>query len=440
MPPRWAAACILLSALLVSAAPTEAAPIKRCSAGLLTGSAAVLSDWSDDRPGRCRLIRPRDLGTPGESNASYSRIRPIPEGVLPNVPKGFKVSRFFRAPEAPRLIRTAPNGDIFVAQSLSGRIRVLRPSGVCKLGQSSGFAAGLDRPFGMAFYPPGPNPQWVYVAEEGRVVRFPYRSGDLVARGKPQVIVPNLPRGADDLPGKGHWTRDVQFSATGTRMFVSIGSYSNVAENARADERGRAMIVAFDPDGSNRSVIATGLRNPVSMAIDPATGGLWTTNNERDRLGDDLVPDFVTWTASGRFYGWPWYYIGANRDRRPVSDPPRDLPPVQIPAVLVQAHSAALGVSFYNHSQFPADYRRSIFVAMHGSWNRANPTGAKVVRIPYTNGRAEPYYEDFMTGFTIANHEVLGRPVGVTVGTGGSLYVSEDANNVIYCVNWAPGA
>ena len=161
----------------------------------------------DDRPGRCRLIRPRDLGTPSDSNASYSTVRPIPEGVLPDVPKGFRVSRFFRAPEAPRLIRTAPNGDIFVAQSRSGRIRVLRPSGVCKLGQSSGFAAGLDRPFGMAFYPPGPNPQWVYVAEEGRVVRFPYRSGDLVARGKPQVIVPNLPAAPTICPaGTGRGT------------------------------------------------------------------------------------------------------------------------------------------------------------------------------------------------------------------------------------------
>jgi glucose/arabinose dehydrogenase len=317
-----------MAAWALSATAASAAPIKRCNAGLLTGSAAVLSDWSDDRPGRCRLIRPRDLGSPSESNASYSRVRPIPDGVLPDVPKGFKVSRFYRSGDAPRLIRTAPNGDIFVAQSLAGRARVLRPSGICKLGPSSAFAAGLDRPFGMAFYPPGPDAQWLYVAEEGRVVRFPYRSGDLAARGRPEVIVANLPRGADDLPGNGYWTRDIQFSRDGSRMYVSIGSYSNMAENPRADERGRALIAGYRPDGSDRRVLASGLRNPVSLSVNPVTGGVWTTNNERDQLGDNLVPDFVTWVGSGRFYGWPWYFIGANRDRRPAIDPPSGLPPV----------------------------------------------------------------------------------------------------------------
>jgi glucose/arabinose dehydrogenase len=428
------AAGLVLAVLAWSLAPATVRA-ERCSAGTLTGTAAVLSDWSDDRPGRCRLIRPRDLAQPGESNSSQSRVQPIPEGVLPDVPRGFKVRRFHRGADKPRLIRTAPNGDIFVAESLAGRIRVLRPSGVCELGEVGRFATGLDRPFGIDFYPPGPDPRWVYVAEEGRVLRFPYRSGDLEARDEPEVIVHNLPRGADDLPGKGHWTRDVQFSRNGSLMYVSVGSYSNVAEKPNVDERRRARIVAYAPDGSDRQVIATGLRNPVSMALDPG-GGIWTTNNERDRLGDDLVPDFVTWISEGHFFGWPWYYIGDNRDTRPVTDPPRDLPPVRIPAVLLQAHSAPLGMTFYDHGQFPGDYRRSIFVALHGSWNRANPTGAKVVRIPYSNGKAEDYYEDFMTGFTIANHEVLGRPVGVTVGNGGSLYVSEDANNMIYCVNW----
>ena len=196
------------------------------------------------------------------------------------------------------------------------------------------------------------------------------------------------------------------------------------------------MIVSYTPTGADRQEIATGLRNPVSLALDPVTGGLWTSNNERDRLGDDLVPDFVTWVGPGRFFGWPWYFIGDNPDARPVAEPPADLPPVAVPAVLVQAHSASLGITFYDHDQFPEHYRRSIFVAMHGSWNRANPTGSKLVRIPYVNGKAQAYYEDFMTGFTVSNHDVLGRPVGVTVGNGGSLYVSEDANNAIYCVDW----
>ena len=217
-----------LAAAVLGMAQPQAA--ERCYAGTLTGSAAVLSDWSDDRPGLCRLIRPRDLATPGASNTSYSRIVPIPAGVLPKVPEGFRVRQFHRGSEKPRLIRTAPNGDIFVAESLSGQIRVLRPDGICQLGTSALFATGLDRPFGIAFHPPGANPQWVYVAEEGRVIRFPYQSGDLAARGEAAVVVPDLPRGADNLPGKGHWTRDVQFSHNGVRMFVSIGSYSNVAE------------------------------------------------------------------------------------------------------------------------------------------------------------------------------------------------------------------
>ena len=427
-----------LMALMAGAGQGYAAEL--CYAGMLTGSAAVQSDWSDDRPGLCRLIRPRDLAAPGASNTSYSRVVPIPDGVLPKVPEGFRVRQFHRGADQPRLIRTAPNGDIFVAESLAGQIRVLRPDGICSLGANSVFASGLDRPFGMAFYPLGPDPQWVYVAEEGRVIRFPYESGDLTARGASATVVPDLPRGADDLPGKGHWTRDVQFSRNGQRMFVSIGSYSNVAERRGIDETGRAMIVSYTPTGGDRREFATGLRNPVSLAVDPVAGGLWTSNNERDRLGDDLVPDFVTWVAAGRFYGWPWYFVGPNADERPIEPPPADLPQVSVPAVLLQAHSAALGVTFYDNDQFPETYRRSIFVAMHGSWNRANPTGSKVVRIPYVNGKAQAFYEDFMTGFTVSNHNVTGRPVGVTVGKGGALYVSEDANNAIYCVNWeGPG-
>ncbi len=432
---RWVAGGLApLMVLAWGAGAVQAADL--CYAGTLKGSAAVMSDWSDDRPGLCRLIRPRDLAAPGASNSSLSRIRPIPDGVLPDVPQGFRVRQVYRGAEKPRLLRTAPNGDIFVAESLAGRVRILRPDGMCSVGADSLFATGLDRPFGIAFHPPGNNPKWVYVAEEGRVLRFAYTSGDLTAAGPPEVIVADLPRGADDLPGQGHWTRDVQFSRNGQRMFVSIGSFSNVAERRGIDETGRAMIVSYTPTGTGRQEFATGLRNPVSLAVDPATGGLWTTNNERDRLGDDLVPDFVTWVADGRFYGWPWYFIGSNRDTRPIAPPPADLPVVATPAILVQAHSAALGITFYDGDQFPAQYRRSIFVAMHGSWNRANPTGSKLVRIPYVDGKAQPYYEDFMTGFTVSNHDVLGRPVGVTVGKDGSLYVSEDANNAIYCVEW----
>jgi glucose/arabinose dehydrogenase len=222
-------------------------------------------------------------------------------------------------------------------------------------------------------------------------------------------------------------------------MFVSVGSHSNIQADGE-NETQRAAILAFDPDGTNRRIFARGLRNPVSMSISPVTGVLWTSVNERDGLGDLLVPDYVTAVHAGQFFGWPWFYIGRHRDGRPASNPPASLPPVTVPKVLLQAHAASLGSAFYTGSQFPRDYRGNLFVAQHGSWNRARPTGSKVIRLVFTeSGKALPHYEDFMTGFNVAgsSHDVRGRPVGVAVGTGGSLYVSEDANNAIYCVRAA---
>lgn len=285
-------------------APVAAAA---CAVGKLTGNAALRSGWADDRPGLCRRLRPEDLAAPTKSYTSYSKIVPVPSGTLPKVPAGFQVRLLHHGTVTPRLIRAAPNGDIFMAESAAGQIRVLRPAGGCTLGTGSLFASGLDRPFGIAFYPLGPNPRYIYVAENDRVVRYPYATGDLAASGPAEVVVPSLPQGAGRLPGKGHWTRDVVFSADGTTMYVSVGSYSNVQANGE-DETDRAAILAFAPDGSKRRVFARGLRNPVAMSVQPVTGGLWTTVNERDGLGDQLVPDYVTRVRRGEFYGWPWYY------------------------------------------------------------------------------------------------------------------------------------
>ena len=411
-----------------------AADAANCAAGRLTGNAAALSGWSQDSPGLCRSLTPADLPPIGKSNTSTSKIIPVPAGALPHVPTGFTVTRFYHDATAPRLIRTAPNGDIFVAESAAGRIRILRPSGTCQLGGTAVFATGLDRPFGIAFYPPGPNPSFVYIADNKQVVRFPYAAGDLVATGGPEVIVPDLPQGAGQLPGKGHWTRDVAFSADGTAMYVSVGSYSNVQERGE-NETDRAAILSFDPEGGKRRIFASGLRNPVALSVSPVTGGLWTTVNERDALGDQLVPDYVTRVRRGEFYGWPWFYIGTHPDKRPASAVPSGLPAVALPKVLLQSHSAPLGTAFYTGSQFPSDYAGSLFIAQHGSWNRANPTGSKVIRIAFDQaGSASRTVEDFMTGFVVSNHQVWGRPVGIAVGKDGSLYVSEDANGYIYCV------
>ncbi len=407
-----------------------------CPVGKLRGTAAKLSDWSDDRPGRCRRILPSDLQPASKSNTSFSKIVPAPTGVLPRVPAGFRVSRIFRSGAQPRLLRTAPNGDIFVAESAAGQIRILRPSSTCKLGTTALFATGLDRPFGMAFYPAGDNPQYLYVAENSRVVRYPYASGGLAPGGAAEVVVAKLPQGAGELPGKGHWTRDIVFSADGSTMYVSVGSYSNVQQNGE-DETDRAAILSFTPTGDSHAIFATGLRNPVSLSIQPVTGALWTTVNERDGLGDQLVPDYVTEVRANEFFGWPWYYIGQRRDTRPRAALPTDLPPVTVPSVLLQAHTASLGAAFYTGSQFPAEYKHSLFIAAHGSWNRANPTGSKVIRVAFdAAGNAVRYYEDFMTGFTVSNHNVWGRPVGIAIGKDGSLFVSEDANKSIYCVSY----
>ena len=422
--------------LMVGSAAAHAAP---CAAGLLSGPDALNSDWRNDRPGLCRQILPADLPPPSASHISKPRTIARPHSMrvrLPQVPPGFKAKLFHRGHAQPRLIRTAPNGDIFVAESRAGKIRVLRPGGTCMLAASAIFATDLYLPFGIAFYPPGPNPQYVYVAENNRIVRFPYVNGMVTATTAPEIVVPNLPQGAGRLPGRGHWTRDLVFSPDGVAMFVSIGSYSN-AQTEGEDETGRATVVAYNPDGTPRGVLATGLRNPVTLAFSPTTGALWATNNERAELGDNLVPDFVTALGPGQFYGWPWFYIGENLDPRHAAAYPTVHPPVTIPSVLLQAHSASLGSAFYTGSQFPPEYQGSLFVAIHGSWNRARPIGAKVIRIIFdAYGNPQPYYEDFMTGFVVANHDVWGRPVGIAVGGDGSLYVSEDANASIWCVSY----
>ena len=420
-------------ALLMEPWPSRGAS---CSAGYFTGTAALLSGWADDVPGRCRRLRPADIVQPAASNTSFSSVIEIPAGALPRVPPGFSVALFHRGVDAPRLIRAAPNGDIFVAESLAGQLRILRPAGTCQLGGASVYATGLDRPFGIAFYPPGPNPQYVYVAENSRIIRYPYLTGDLVPSNAMEVIVPALPQGAGQLPGQGHWTRDVAFSADGSTMFVAVGSCSNAQEQGE-DETERAAILAFNPDGSNRRVFASGLRNPVSLSVSPRNGALWASVNERDGLGDELVPDYLTAVDQGQFFGWPWFYIGGHRDPRPAVAPPAGLPEVTVPTVLLQAHAASLGSAFYSGTQFPAGYRGNLFVAQHGSWNRANPTGSKVIRVPFTwQGRAIRRYEDFMTGFVMSNHQVWGRPVGIAMGADGSLYVSEDASNAVYCVSY----
>lgn len=444
---RWIS--FLFAMVTVAAMPAASAQTPAGDRGALRSGQAAFGDWREDSPGVRRLIRPQDLPSPGASTSATARVVARPSGAALKVPPGFKVEQFARDLSDPRQIRVAPNGDIFIAESSADRIRVLRPNAQGNTpSEIAVFASGLDYPFGIAFYPPGDNPEWIYVGNTDSVVRFPYRNGDLKARGKPETIIAKLPTG-------GHATRDIVFSPDGARMFVSVGSLSNVSQGGGklgdlalrqweaehgtgatwGSEADRATVLVLDPTGKNQRHFANGIRNCVGMAIHPTTGDLWCATNERDGIGDDLPPDYVTRVREGAFYGWPWYYLGANEDPRHKGARPDLKDKVVVPDVLIQAHSAALGMDFYNADQFPAEYRGNAFVGLHGSWNRAKRTGYKIVRVPTKDGVPSGEYVDFVTGF-VSNGRVWGRPVGVAVAKDGSLLFTEDGNDTVWRVTY----
>lgn len=405
----------------------------------ITGKAAF-ADYSQQKPGVFRKITIADLPPPfaSESAANFPSVVSRPANAWPQALPGFKVELYASDLNYPRLIRTAPNGDLFLAESRTGEIKVFRGvSSDGKAQQTEVFATGLKRPFGIAFYPPAANPEWVYVGNTDSVVRFPYKNGDLKARGAQQVIVPDLPSGAGRLGGGGHWTRDIAFSRDGKKMYVSVGSHSNnddTDNNPREDRR--ADVLEYNPDGSGFRVYADGIRNAVGIAVQPETGDLWGSVNERDELGDDLPPDYITHIQDRGFYGWPWFYMGGNWDPKHRGKHAELKNKVITPDVLVQPHFASLEMVFYEGKQFPAEYRGDIFAAEHGSWNRKKRTGYEVIRVPLKNGKATGEYEDFLTGFTTADGNVWGRPVGVAVGNDGSLYVSDDGSKSIWRVSY----
>jgi glucose/arabinose dehydrogenase len=400
----------------------------------------VFADYRAEHPGVVHKITLADLPKPGATKSvdNGPDLVPRPANAQLQVPPGFKVQLYAAGLRNPRLIRTAPNADVFLAESQPGQIKVFR--GITNEGkpeQVEIFATGLNRPFGMAFYPPGTDPQWVYIANTDSVVRFPYQNGDLKARGAKQTIVPDVP-GGGFLRGGGHWTRDIAFSKDGKKMFVSVGSLSNNDDtDNNPAERDRADILEFNPDGSGRRVYAWGIRNAVGVAIDPKTGGLWGSVNERDGLGDNLVPDYISHIEDRGFYGWPWYYMGGHQDPGLADKHPDLKSKVITPDVLVQPHNASLEMLFYEGKQFPADYAGDIFAAEHGSWNRSVRTGYEVVRVPlHQQGHATGEYEDFLTGFVTPDGKVWGRPVGVAVAKDGSLLVSDDGSNSIWRVSF----
>jgi glucose/arabinose dehydrogenase len=443
------------------------------------------------------------LPAPGTGSPKVSQQVAKPEGVMPAVPAGFTVTGYAEL-QAPRMMVYAPNGDLFVSSPAANNITVLRdlnsdgvfearsvyaqglvvargqrggrggappaappqggaaPAGAAPGAPAAGRGQGgpppqapapgrgrgptilganapacaappafaqrgpgeVQAPFGLAFHD-----GYLYVGNTASLVRFKYSNGDLIAQGQPEKLL--------DLPAGGHSTRNIIFNRAGTKMYLAVGSQSN---NDAGEDCRRAAILEFNPDGSGYRVYASGIRNPVGLALQPGTDIIWTAMNERDNLGDDLVPDYATSVKDGGFYGWPYSYIGKNYDPRYIGSFPDLVGKAIVPDVLLPAHSAALGITFYNASQFPARYRNGAFVALHGSWNRSVASGYRVVFFPMVNNQPGPV-EDFMTGFLASTGEngspiqQWGRPVGVTTALDGSLLVSDDSGNRIWKVS-----
>jgi glucose/arabinose dehydrogenase len=404
----------------------------------LTGQNAF-TDYSKEHPGVRRKITLADLPEPKEDQSvdNGPSVVPRPEGAWPIAPAGFKVELYAQGFAEPRLIRTAPNGDLFLADSHAGAIRVLRGVGADgKVQTTETFASNLDHPFGIAFYPAGPDPKWVYIANTTSLVRFPYKSGDLKASAAPETIVPVLP-GYAQLRGGGHWTRDVAFSKDGKRMFISVGSASNVDDSdTHPAEFHRADVLEYSPTGKFVKIYASGIRNCVGEAINPTTGQLWCSTNERDGLGNNLVPDYISSIKEDGFYGWPWWYMGGHQDPRHPGTHPELQSKVLTPDVILQPHFASLELAFYTGKQFPSSYDGDGFAAEHGSWNRAQRAGYEVIRVPMRDGHATGEYEDFLTGFVTPEGKVWGRPVGVTVANDGSLFVTDDGSKSVWHVTY----
>ena len=377
-----------------------------------------------------------------------TRVVAMPDGHRLTVPAGFAVNLFADKLDFARFMALAPNGDVFLAQPVrnGSTITVLRDDdkdGVAETRHT--FATGLNRPFGLAFWR-----NFLYVGNNDSVVRFRYAPGQTVSQGQPEKILDLPPSDAaldhdtarrlkidiSQTRGYNHWTRNVIFNPAGTKMYVTVGSSTNATPE---EDVRRAAISEYNPDGSGHRVFASGLRNPVGLAYFPGTNALWTTVNERDHLGDDLVPDFLTSVRDGGFYGWPYSYIGRHIDPTVTPQRPELVAAAQTPDVLLPSHSAALGLVFYTGAQFPRAFANSALVALHGSINRSKLSGFRVVRVPFDGGKPSGPPEDFLSGFVARDDdekEAWGRPVGLLQLPDGSVLVSDDGDNRVWRVSY----
>ena len=428
------------------------------------------ADWKKDAPGRVHRIDLNTLPAPFATASARNLPRVVrkPEGAKLAVPPGFHVEVFLEGLTGPRTMLVAPNGDVILAETKPGKLKVLRPTADGKTATVTVFASGLQQPYGLAFYPSATNPRWLYVAEVNRVVRYAFKEGITVAMGVPEVVIPQL----SPVAG-GHVTRDIAFSPDGKKLYVAVGSLSNIAEKmakktldeARSwqaqeglgaawdNEENRAQVRVFEVRGgaaddpaagtfaeTRGRAYATGLRNCAGMTLQLGTGAVWCTVNERDALGDNLVPDYATQVQEGAYYGWPWYYLGNHEDPRLAGERPDLAGKMTNPDVPFTSHSAAMSIKFYNATEggslFPAKYHGTAFVVLHGSWNRGERTGHKVVTLPMRGGKPTGEYVDFLTGFINQDGDAWGRPVAIVVAKDGSLLLADDGANLIYRISY----
>ena len=408
-------------------------PIRSCLLlALALWAGPALADGPNQRVGERVQLRPQDLppphATPSANNSMQRSPRPGPLRL--NLPPGFQVNAFAEGLGNARTLLVAPNGDIFLAEMRGGRITILRDAdGTGRASIVRIFADGLSLPHGLAIHG-----DYLYVGEVGQVRRIPYRYGELQPSGPIEAVTAP---GSFGRPGN-HVTRNIAFAPDGNSFFVSIGSQSNVAE----DPSPAASIQRFNADGTGQRTYAAGTRNPIGIHVHPTTGVLWTVVNERDRLGDGLVPDYLTAVNDGDFFGWPYAYTGTFPDPDYGSRRPDLVARSRVPDLLFKAHSAPIDFAFYDGTQFPAEYRGNAFVTLQGSWNSNQPTGYALVRVPFENGKPKGYYEMFASGFWFegtTRARVWGTPSGIAVAKDGSLLVADDTSNAIWRISYPGG-
>lgn len=370
------------------------------------------------------------LPPPGKSNVNIADVVGWRDGTKPKAPKGFKVNLYANNLEKPRTMSVLPNGDVLVAESVANRITLLRDSDKDgTVDKRFTFLKDLNKPFGILLCH-----HYIYVANQDVVIKYPYLVGTSSMFSRGDTLV-KLPTGEYNQ----NWTRNLVVNPDSTKVYIAIGSASNVGEHGMKEERERARVLEMNTDGTGKIVYSWGLRNPVGMDFNPITGVLWVVVSERDGLGDELVPDFMTSLNEGDFFGWPWYYLGDYIDPRRKDDIPDTLPPVKVPEVLLTSHSTPLGLTFYTGNSFPEKYHNGAFVSLHGSWNRSELVGYQVAFIPFKDGKPSGKPEPFLEGFIGDKDKsiVYGKPVGLTIMKDGSLLVSDDGGNVIWRVSYS---